>query len=80
MLQIFGKRGVRQLWKYWLFELGEIHGKIISFCFGKTVVEDGDMKNLLTIDKVAFTNKQHYNCKCRICKRADWGYEIVPND
>jgi hypothetical protein len=35
MLQIFGKRGVRQLWKYWLFELGEIHGKIISFCFGK---------------------------------------------
>lgn len=54
--------------------------KLSHFVLEKTVVEDGDMKNLLTIDKVAFTNKQHYNCKCRIGKRADWGYEIVLND
>lgn len=52
--------------------------KLSHFVLDKTVVDDGDMKSLLHIEKVAFTNKKHYNCKCKFHKGGDWKYIIVP--
>lgn len=52
--------------------------KLSHFVLDKTVVNDGDMRNLLNIEKVAFTNKKHYNCKCKSLKGEDWKYITVP--
>lgn len=47
------------------------------FVLEKTVVNDGNMENLLAIDRVAFTNYKHYNCKCKSLNNDDWGYKIM---
>ena len=52
--------------------------KINHFVLEKTTVNDGNMNYLLSIDKVAYTNKKHYNCKCYRSKRDDWSYSISP--
>ena len=46
------------------------------FVLEQTLVADGDMSNLLNIDKVAFTNKKHYNCKCVVSSNEKWRYKI----
>jgi hypothetical protein len=43
--------------------------KLTHFCMLETTVKDGDISQLLSIEKVAITNKQHYNYKLTLSNK-----------
>lgn len=44
----------------------------------KTTVTIGEMRNILNIDRVFFTNKKYYNCKCVVSpNNGNWRYKVV---
>lgn len=58
----------------WVKHLPELS----RFILDKTTVIDGDMRGLMSVDNVIFTNKSHYNCKCIFSLNGVRKYKIIP--